>query len=530
MRPEAILHHETDGRFARLSSGSSLPGDLLASATFRLRCAALIYALGFVAVYGSTMLATPDFMSRETFAVELAMVGFSVLVAFAMFAIVVSGRLPAATALDVGLLFEVVGAFGISLVEHWGFFSGQDFKIFGISWICVWVILFPLIAPATPGKTLLAALVTATTGPIAYALSTAFYPGVPLPAEQLLRLFIPNYVCVVLAFVSARIVYDLGKKVRDARRLGAYELVEPLGHGGMGEVWRARHRFLSRPAAIKLIRPEVLTQGGGAVGESVRTRFEREAQATASLHSIHSIVLYDFGVTERGTFYYVMELLAGMDLQRLVERYGPLPATRAVSVLDQICHSLEDAHHAGLIHRDVKPANMYLCRLGREFDFVKVLDFGLVKRIDPSAEHGADLTRGGFCGTPGYIAPEIILGWNHGDVRSDVFSLGCVAYWLLTGVPAFEGSTPEEVIRRQIECRPAEFDRNGGPAVPLELQDVVMRCLSREPERRFASMTEIRADLSAMTLESAWTNEEARRWWNAHRPLESDEATLLTPR
>ncbi len=187
----------------------------------------------------------------------------------------------------------------------------------------------------------------------------------------------PYVLTTIMAYVGARVVYTLGKAVTEARELGSYRLVERLGQGGMGEVWRAQHRLLARPAAIKLIRG-VGVGDIGASDEAVR-RFEREAQVTAGLSSPHTVQLFDFGVADDGSFYYVMELLDGLDLETLVRRHGPLPAERAIYLLRQVCHSLAEADSYGLVHRDIKPANLFVCRYGGEYDFVKVLDFGIAK-------------------------------------------------------------------------------------------------------------------------------------------------------
>ena len=224
--------------------------------------------------------------------------------------------------------------------------------------------------------------------------------------------------------------------------MGSYRLVERLGKGGMGEVWRAQHRMLARPAAIKLIRPEVLgATDAGEPGSMLLRRFEREAQATALMRSAHTVELYDFGVADDGTFYYVMELLDGFDLDELVERFGPVPPERAVHLLRQICDSLAEAHAAGLIHRDVKPANMYACRYGREVDFIKVLDFGLVKH-GRAPEEGADKLTAGDTARAARrrsCRPSRRSATSDVDARSDLYAVGCVAYWLLTGTPGVQG-------------------------------------------------------------------------------------------
>ena len=194
----------------------------------------------------------------------------------------------------------------------------------------------------------------------------------------------PSYACAFVVVVPAKVLHRISRRLKEAQELGSYHLIEQLGHGGMGEVWRAEHRLLARDAAIKLVRPEVLGARSEEEAQRVLRRFEREAQATAALRSPHTIQVFDFGITQEGTFYYVMELLVGRDLESLVREFGPLPAERTIYLLRQVCHSLADAHARGLVHRDIKPANIYVCRMGLDYDFAKVLDFGLVKIRDRS--------------------------------------------------------------------------------------------------------------------------------------------------
>ena len=229
--------------------------------------------------------------------------------------------------------------------------------------------------------------------------------------------------------------------------LGHYRLMEKLGEGGMGEVWRARHQLLTRPCAVKLIKPELL---GESSREAATERFRLEARSIARLSSPNTVRLYDFGVSETGSFYFVMELLAGMDLASLVQRFGPLPPERVVAVLRQACRSLAEAHAAGLLHRDIKPQNLFLCRLGVDFDIVKVLDFGLVKSLDEGA---TELTAAGaLTGTPAYMPPERVVAAS-ADERSDLYSLGCVGYWMLTGQPVFTGE-PMAVMIHHVRTAP----------------------------------------------------------------------------
>ena len=286
----------------------------------------------------------------------------------------------------------------------------------------------------------------------------------------------------------------------------------------MGEVWLAQHRMLARPAAIKLIRPEVLGVAD-VQSRQLLKRFEREAQATALMRSPHTLALYDFGMADDGTFYYVMELLDGFDLDELIERFGPVPAERAVHFLRQACASLAEAHDAGLIHRDIKPANLYTCRYGRDVDFIKVLDFGLVKQ-NGAAEPGSDkLTVEHFAGgTPAFMSPEQAVGEEGIDGRSDLYSLGCVAYWLLTGTPVFKGRTPIETMMMHVHVKPDPPSLYTKIAIPPELEAVIMSCLSKDAEARPQTADELAARLSAIPIASEWPQRRAREWWDANRP------------
>src|SRR5262245_18690614 len=293
--------------------------------------------------------------------------------------------------------------------------------------------------------------------------------------------------------------------------LGLYRLVEKLGEGGMGEVWRARHQLLARPCAVKLIKPELL---GESKREVATERFRLEARTIARLSSPNTVRLYDFGVSETGSFYFVMELLTGMDLSSLVQRFGPFPPERAVAVLRQTCRSLAEAHAIGLLHRDIKPHNLQLCRLGLDFDVVKVLDFGLVKSLRDGA---AQLTTEGvLTGTPAYMPPERVVGAAV-DERSDLYSLGCVAYWMLTGRTVFSGE-PMAVMIHHARSRPQPPSRTSSRPVPDQLEQIVMACLEKAPDKRPHSAIELWRQLGEVPLASPWTPERAESWWIEHLP------------
>ena len=292
--------------------------------------------------------------------------------------------------------------------------------------------------------------------------------------------------------------------------LGHYRLMEKLGEGGMGEVWRARHQLLARPCAIKLIRPELL---GGAKRDAATERFHLEARTISRLSSPNTVRLYDFGLSETGSFYLVMELLTGMDVQALVQRFGPLAPERVVSVIQQACRSLGEAHAAGALHRDIKPNNLFLCRLGLEWDVVKVLDFGLVKSLNADA---AQITaEGTLTGTPNYMAPERVVGGS-ADERSDLYALGCVAYWMLTGRTMFTGP-PMTVMIHHARTRPEPPSRFCELPIPERLEQIVMACLEKAPEDRPSSALDLWRALGDVPV-TPWTHERAQLWWAEHLP------------
>jgi serine/threonine-protein kinase len=334
-------------------------------------------------------------------------------------------------------------------------------------------------------------------------------------------------ISTTLATVTSRTIYGLRQQVREASEIGQYTLEEKIGSGGMGEVWRARHRMLIRPAAVKLVSARDL----GAAGRNPELRlrrFEREARATACLKSPHTVELYDFGVTDDGSLYYVMELLDGMDLDTLVERFGPMPPERAIHVLRQVCASLDDAHQNGLVHRDIKPANVFVSRVGSEWDFAKVLDFGLVKleSAREADESKLNLTDDGHVsGTPGYIAPEVVLG-SPSDHRVDLYSLGCVAYWLVTGALVFEGPGAIKVMFNHVNTAPEPPSARSAHALPPEFEALILECLAKDPAARPPSAAAVRSRLQAIPVAEPWTRERAERWWVEHAPSSASKRPI----
>ena len=389
----------------------------------------------------------------------------------------------------------------------------------GLSWVTAWVLLFTIAVPTPPRTALVAAILSVSAVPVVIGLiiSSGTTALALTGGEFFFGLVFPNLLIVLMAYTGARIVYGLGKAVREAREMGSYRLVEPLGKGGMGEVWRAEHRTLARPAAIKLIRPEVLGSGGFEGAEVLQRRFEREAQATALLRSPHTIELYDFGVTDDGTFYYVMELLDGLDLEQLIDRFGPVPPERAVHFLRDLADSLAEAHDVGLVHRDVKPANVYACRQGRDMDFVKVLDFGMVKPTNTPVEDAVKLTaEHSTGGTPAFMSPEQAFGESDLDGRSDIYSVGCIGYWLLTGRYVFQARTAMDMLMQHVKQEASPPSEHSEIAIPAELDALILRCLSKERSDRPQTGDQLRAALDGVPLSESWTRTRARKWWDAH--------------
>ena len=392
--------------------------------------------------------------------------------------------------------------------------------------LTVTVMIRAILVPSRPHRTMLLtslAFLPTVIVCIARHEPTAFLPGFSADYQKqymTLNTVLWSILGVTLATITSRVTYGLRRQVAEANELGQYVLEEKIGGGGMGEVWRARHRLLIRPAAIKLIRPQT---AGDA--ELLLRRFEREARATAALKSPHTVQLYDFGATEDGRLYYVMELLDGLDLDTLVRRYGPLPAERAVHLMRQVCSSLQDAHANGLVHRDIKPANIVVSRAGSTFDFVKVLDFGLVK-LDPAEKNGGsavNLTSEGIASvTPAFMAPETVLGVADTDHRVDLYALGCAAYWMLTGRLVFAGKTAIETMLHHAHTPPPRPSSRSELPIPAPLEELIMECLEKDPARRPASADLVSARLDAVPLESEWTADRAARWWATHRPLPAE--------
>jgi serine/threonine-protein kinase len=443
----------------------------------------------------------------------------AVVMGLAVFVVVRQGVLSSKRLLDFGLLFQVVGALGFSVRGFWYGLPETPSGWFLVPAECSWLLAYPLLVPNSPKKILVSSLIAASMGPLALVISS-LATGIPLvrPLDVAAYFLTSSYLCAIVAYLMARIVHRFSTRLEVAREVGSYELIERIGAGGMGEVWRAQHRLLARPAAIKLIRSDMLGDSLYSREALVR-RFEREARETAALRSIHTIDVHDFGLTEDGDFYYVMELLEGISLERLVHTFGPVQPSRTIYLLRQVCHSLGEAHARGLVHRDIKPANIFVCRVGPDDDFVKVLDFGLVKHT-AAAQTVTRLSLGGrVMGTPGYMAPEIALGHSDVDSRADIYSLGCVAYFLLTGKRVFSAESAVATALAHVQNVPVAPSVRSTFAISPALDRLILDCLAKDPAARPQSVAMVDQRLAADMEANSWTAHDAQAWWNLHAPL-----------
>jgi serine/threonine-protein kinase len=421
------------------------------------------------------------------------------------------GRL-ALIAIDTAATFGLVLVYaGISL-SFQGWSDSSSNLIFGLFGIMMLLVVRASLVPSPVSRTVVIGV-----SAVVFHLVNASLVVVIEPAVMDGLTFMGG-AFVVVTGVTSHVIYGLRREVRAALQLGQYTLEEKLGEGGMGSVYRARHAMLRRHAAIKLIKPELT--GEGTRREQALQRFEREAQATAELKSPHTIELYDFGVSAEGAFYYVMELLDGINLEVAVSRFGPMPPDRVVFLLRQVCDSLAEAHAAGLVHRDIKPANIFLCRHGLRFDFIKVLDFGLVA-LGQELEHAdPKLTAEGVAaGTPAYLAPEMVASRGAVDGRTDLYALGCVAYWLLAGRPPFERETAMATILAHVNDTPLPPSSASEIAIPAALEAVVLQCLEKKPDARPSSAGQLALSLEAATASGSWDQERAAKWWESHKPV-----------
>ncbi len=508
------------GRVTPGGSRRELPSDILRDASRRLGTFSLVVAvlwfLGTALGHVDRQFLSPVPGQRWwTLEATDAVAGTSIALSLALFAYSRRNRRGPQFTLDLGLGYMVLMSFALGLMFHWSKAPPNFLILPEISWVGVMLLMFAALLPVSTPKMLVAGTIAVAMNPIAMLVAHArgAWTG---SLWKVVLMHYPDFLLVGVAVVITRVLTHLGRQVGRAREMGSYQLTELLGRGGMGEVYKATHRMLARPAAIKLIRPEAIAVEGDEAAIAVK-RFYREAESAANLRSPHTVEVYDFGVTADGTLYFVMELLDGMDLETLVVRHGPLPAGRVVRILCQVCESLEEAHRSGLVHRDIKPANIHLGRLGLRRDFVKVLDFGLVKPFTVKNEEQSLATVAGQTpGTPAYMAPEMALG-EAVDGRADIYALGCVAYFLLTGQLVFDATTAIQMIARHLRTVPVAPSQRTTNQVPPALDALVLRCLAKEAAERPQSAAELAASLAAIDVQP-WLAEDSTRWWSVLEP------------
>jgi eukaryotic-like serine/threonine-protein kinase len=316
-------------------------------------------------------------------------------------------------------------------------------------------------------------------------------------------------IAVLVAVFGTYTINAIRQEAFKARQFGQYVLKAKLGTGGMGEVYRAEHQLLKRACAVKIIKPNKATD------IAALARFEREVQATAKLTHWNTVEIYDYGHADDGTFYYVMELLPGMSLEELVQQYGPLPPERAIHFLRQACWALREAHAKGLIHRDIKPANIFASERGGVYDVAKILDFGLVREQVPQQTDIMLTQPGSFAGSPLYMCPEQVKSYDKLDARSDIYSLGAVGYFLVTGQPPFDGDTVWDIVAAHSRD-PVKPPARVNPAIPPDLERAIVKCLEKLPANRFQDAESLDQSLAACACAEQWTDQRAAEWWH-HR-------------
>lgn len=375
-----------------------------------------------------------------------------------------------------------------------------------------WVSLIYIYGLFIPNSWKRAAAVICVMGlfPVAMILSTAWHR----PEMQDL-LFAQGYLSLVglwmgiptlAAIYGSHTINALRREASAAKQVGSYHLIRKIGVGGMGEVYLAEHKFLKRPCAIKLIHPS------HAQDPQSVARFESEVQASARLTHWNTIEIYDYGVTEDGTFYYAMEYLPGKNLQEIVDQHGPVPPARAVHLLRQVCAGLREAHSIGLIHRDIKPGNIFATERGGVHDVAKLVDFGLVKSVVPREQSVSLTLEGMVIGSPLYVAPEQAMGGARPDARGDIYSLGAVAYFILTGKPLFTYEKPLQVIFAHVN-EEVEPPSKHCSDLPADVEEIILRCLEKDPRDRFGSVDELERALARTSVADQWSQDQAADWW-----------------
>jgi len=405
----------------------------------------------------------------------------------------------------------LLAAVGIALMAiHLG--GLRSAYMHGISLVCL---VYAAVRPGHWRRSLVTFLPVGLAFPIVMGAAALLSPSERAEWYSLksLAIFAANYVFVaassVIGMVCGHAVWTARQQLYRARKLGRYRLEAPIGTGGMGEVWLAWDAVLRRSVALKLLRVS-----SASTGDLVR-RFEREAHAASQLRGPHAVRIYDFGASDDGICYIVMEYLCGADLHTLVREHGPLPPSRAVGLAIQACLALEEAHEAGIVHRDIKPQNLFVTSVGEDQELIKLLDFGLARFH--AVEASVQLTHTGLVlGTPAYMAPELWQG-AAADPRSDVYALGATLYFMLVGAPPFECDALGDFLRAHLAQPPAPPSARRGSPLPAGLDEIVLRCLEKSPAMRFPSARELRAALAEVHHPEAWTPADVRAFWQMAR-------------
>lgn len=519
---ESVVPDETwDEREAvRAAANRELHTDLLGPGVDRLAAIALVSA-GLLGLYLALLWAiVPKSTAPWTslWPSYRALLMAAIVASLGLYGVTRIRRLRPQSVHDLGAVYLVVLALLLALMRHARPWPATEL-VRQVSPVVFPILAFGALIPAPPKRALLVSLAAAAMDPLALALMR---PHEPAHLDDLVLLFASPFLAALVAHRISLVVHRLKEGIVKAREVGSYSLVERLGVGGMAEVWRANHRMLARPAAVKLIRPQVLIDYGPQDAERLLRLFSREARTTASLKSPHTIELYDFGISREGAFYYVMELLDGLDLKSLVDRLGPQPEERVAHWLGQALHSLAEAHERNFVHRDVKPANLYACKHGIDYDFVKVLDFGLVLDRHPTVQELEDEKR--FVGTPAVMAPEMVRFQAPVDARADIYAIGCVGYFALTGKRVFEATSRHDLLVMHAHQKPIVPSKRIGKELHPGLEALIMACLEKNPNRRPQTARELRESLAALKFEHAWTEERAKLWWRTHleRPVERE--------
>jgi tRNA A-37 threonylcarbamoyl transferase component Bud32 len=506
------------------STGKMYAQEIACLLRYRLRIAAVIFAAGFSLFFLRSVFGAASFLGLDAWDRAWQGVGAAVLVLVAtLLSSHIRLSVPRLRAVEM-VLFGVVTLYfawiqyvlfqdGSLLV--WANTStpestGNFLRIANAGNILRWfalIVMYGTFVPNTWKRSALYVGLLAAVPLVLTSLMCMFCPKIgPHAFNTLLDTVTLLGVAAAIAIFGSYKISELQKEAIQAKRLGQYQLKELIGKGGMGEVHLGEHHMLRRKCAIKLIRPDHSDDA------TTLSRFEREVKAMASLTHWNNVEVYDYGLSEDGTFYYVMEYLPGLSLQELVDRHGPLSPARAVYFLRQICDALHEAHGIGLIHRDIKPSNVIACERGGIHDVVKLLDFGLVQCLGIESNESRLTMQGVVLGSPPYMSPEQALGKANLDGRTDIYSLGGLAYFLLTGHPIYDKGTPMQILMAHV-YEPIPSLAEARPDVPRDLEEIIMKCLNKEPKDRYDDVESLEEALAQCASANDWTRKDAANWW-----------------